>query len=110
MVSILKKTVTGIAIGAILTAIIGGSKSLTPGSVVLTHLWGLGSAYAFKYHLTTLLKMLNPGIKLSIISFLTFRNGFMGSVPILVYVTYCVLFGWMYGIVLLCIEIARILV
>lgn len=108
MGSTLKKTIIGISIGTMLSAIIGSFEVLVPESIVFTCLWGLGSAFAFNHHISTLLKMLNPGLKLSVISFLTFRNGFMGSVPILVYVTYCILFGWVHGLVLFCIEISRI--
>ena len=108
MGSTLKKTIIGISVGAMISVIIGSCEALALESIVLTCLWGLGSAFAFKHHITTLLKMLNPGLKLSVISFLTFRNGFMGSIPILVYVMYCLLLGWVHGLVLFCIEISQI--
>lgn len=107
---IMKKTAIGVLLGTLIHVTLGGSYAISPDDVILIYLWSLGSTFSFKHHIDIVLKMLEPGLKLSVISFLTFRNGFMGSVPILVYVTYCLLLGWIHGLLLFIKEIVRIFV
>ena len=102
------KIVIGIAIGTIISFLLGGSHSLTPEIAAFAYLWGVGSSFAFKHHINKLLKMLNPGLKLSVISFLTFRNGFLGSFPVIAYLVYAISLGWVQGIVIMVTEIIEL--
>ena len=109
MKRIIIRILIGLAVGAVLTAIAGNGQTMQVESMVVLSLWGIGSVYAFDFHVSILLRMLNPGLKLSVISFLTFRNGFMGSVPILIYIIYCLMLGWLYGLVRLIVDVAKTL-
>ena len=100
-----KKTVIGLILGFLLTAIICNSQAMAAEIVVISYLWGIGTSFSFRHHLENLQKMINPGLKLSVISFLSFRNGFMGSFPILIYIAYCLLLGWIHGLVMFFIDV-----
>ena len=101
------RIIIGLVVGAVLTAIAGNGQTIQRENMVALSLWGIGSIYAFDFHVTILLRMLNPGLKLSVISFLTFRNGFMGAVPILIYIIYCLMLGWIYGLVRLIVDVVK---
>lgn len=109
MRQLLKKSIIGLIMGSFLIALLSDNQVLPVGSILICYLWSLGSVFAFEHHVHTIERMLNPGLKLSVISFLSFGNGFMGSIPILVYVTYCLLLGWVYGILLMLIDLYRVL-
>ena len=104
----IKKIVIGLILGTFLLMIIEPTQRLTVGYVFMIYMWSIGSVYSFRHHVGNLLKMLNPSLKLSIISFFSFKNGFMGSIPILVYVLYWALFGWIYGVVSLACDILSV--
>lgn len=68
--------------------------------------WSLGTVYGFTHHMRVFLRILDPSLKLSVISFLSFRSGFLGSIPLILYMVYIPFFGWIHGIVLMVREIA----
>ena len=109
MKRIILRVIIGFILGGIIYAVAGNGHTLPAEVVLASLLWGIGFVYAFEFHVNTLMRMLNPGIKLSVISFLTFRNGFMGSIPILIFIAYCFMLGWIYGLVKLVIDITKCL-
>ena len=104
------RVLIGFTVGIILATIIGNMHTLSIESKLVFIIWGVGFVYAYDHHLNTLLRLLDPGLKLSIISFLTFKSGFMGTLPILLYIAYSLAFGWVYGLIVLMIDIIRIIV
>lgn len=71
-------------------------------------LWSIGTVFGFSHHIRMILRMLDPSLKLSVISFLTFRNGFMGSFPVIAYLVYAISLGWIQGIVIMVTEIIEL--
>ena len=59
--------------------------------------WFMGYTYSFDYHLRNMNRLLNPALKLSIISWFSFNNGFLGMAVLIIYFTYTILLGWIYG-------------
>ena len=75
---------------------------------LLILLWSLGTVYGFLHHMKVIVRLLDPSLKLSVISFLSFRSGFLGSLPLLFYIVYALTLGWIHGIALMVREFAEI--
>lgn len=75
---------------------------------LLVLLWSLGTVFGFLHHMRVILRMLDPSLKLSVISFLSFRSGFLGSFPLIIYIVYALTLGWIHGLMLMVREIAGI--
>ena len=73
---------------------------------VLVLLWSLGTVFGFLYHIRVIVRMLDPSLKLSVISFLSFRSGLLGSLPLFIYIMYALVLGWIHGLILMVREIA----
>jgi len=102
MVSQKKKLVT-CAIISILSSIfisIAAASSGIDATILLwifLCIWFMGYTYSFDYHLRNMNRLLNPALKLSIISWLSFDNGFLGMAVLIIYFIYTILLGWIYG-------------
>lgn len=70
-------------------------------------IWSMGTVFGFSHHMRVILRILDPSLKLSVISFLSFRNGFFGVFPLIIYMLYMIAFGWIHGLTLMVREIAR---
>lgn len=73
---------------------------------LLVLLWSLGTVFGFLHHLRVIVRMLDPSLKLSVISFLSFRSGLLGSFPLIIYIVYAMALGWIHGLMLMVKEIA----
>ena len=67
--------------------------------------WSLGTVFGFFYHMSAIVRILDPILKLSAISFLSFRSGFLGVFPLIIYILYVLALGWIYGLILMVREI-----
>lgn len=98
MKNIIKRTSIGIVIGIILVSLMNEQHAITSIESILVLLWCIGTMNSLKYHLSLFGKLLNPGLKLSVISYLSFGSGFLGFIPITVFVVYVFTLGWIYGL------------
>lgn len=74
----------------------------------LSLLWSLGTVFGFLYHIRVIVRMLDPSLKLSVISFLSFRSGVLGSLPLFIYIIYALVLGWIHGLILMAREIGEL--
>lgn len=109
MMRLLEKVIIGFGIWAIIVTQHAGKVDAIQGTAsIIILLWSIGTVFGFPHHIRTILRMLDPSMKLSIISFLTFKNGFMGSLPLMAYLVYAISFGWIHGIVIMVSEIINL--
>lgn len=109
MMRTLVKAIIGLGIWFIIVSQYDGNVDASQEAVSLIILfWSIGTVFGFPYHIRMILRMLDPSLKLSVISFLTFRNGFMGSFPVIAYLVYAFSLGWIQGIVIMVTEIIEL--
>lgn len=101
------KGIIGVGIWLVLALhlkdLVNGNRELLS---LLILIWSLGTVFGFLHHMRVILRMLDPSLKLSVISFLTFRSGILGSFPLILYLVYIPVLGWLHGIALMVREIA----
>ena len=98
MKDIIRRTIIGVMIGIILVLLIADQHSITSTESIIILMWCVGTANAFRYHISLLARLLNPGLKLSIISYLSFGSGILGFIPIAAFLIYIITLGWIYGL------------
>lgn len=98
MASVIVRTLVGILLGVFLTPIAREVFALPPEGVYLVFLWCVGTSGGFPTHIRTLYRLIDPSLSVSVISFLTFGSGLLGFMIIVLYVAYCLAFGWIYGL------------
>ena len=109
MVRTIAKVFVGIGICImIMTQFIGHYTENSELAALIVLLWSMGTVFGFSHHLKVIVRMLDPSLKLSVISFLSFRSGFLGSLPLFIYIIYALTLGWIYGLMLMAREIARL--
>lgn len=113
MLSTIRKLVLGIIIGCVVTMLLTSEADLSVGMQFQTSLfiisWMIGLVYSARNYLGKLNKLLNPSLKLSVISFLSFGSGFWGAMLLIGYVLYIITFGWLYGWYMLIVDVASFL-
>lgn len=90
----------------IITQFIGSYTENRELTALLVLLWSMGTVFGFLHHLKVIVRMLDPSLKLSVISFLSFRSGFLGAFPLIIYIIYALAIGWIYGLILMVREIS----
>lgn len=96
----------GIAILQMVPVAIGTQYSSISFTAVLCLIsWSIGIVYSSGYYLRKLNSLLNPALKISIISWLSIKTGSLGMLMIIIYVMYILTLGWLYGWYLLICDI-----
>lgn len=102
----MSRVITRVAIGVMLgitllqigTTTIGVQDHSMPIITALYLLaWSIGITYSSGYYLRKLNHLLDPALKISIISWLSIKTGSLGMLVIIIYVMYILIFGWLYG-------------
>ena len=83
MMRIVLKGFVGIGIWIMIIAQFAGRSIENQGLISLLLLfWSLGTVFGFLYHIRAIVRILDPSLKISAISFLSFRSGFLGIFPL----------------------------
>lgn len=96
------RSVLGGGVGLLIVSLISNLMKNTvdgPSSLlyILIFAWSIGISNSFGFYLKRIDRLLNPALKLSLISWLTTRSGFLGFFVVLVYILYIITVGWLYG-------------
>ena len=106
MMRIVLKGFVGIGIWIMIIAQFAGRSIENQGLISLLLLfWSLGTVFGFLYHIRAIVRILDPSLKISAISFLSFRSGFLGIFPLIIYILYALALGWIHGLILMIREI-----
>jgi len=91
-------TIFGIALLQMVSVAIGMQGSSISFTAVLCLVsWSIGIVYSSRHYLRKLNSLLNPALKISIISWLSIKTGSLGMLMIIIYVMYILTLGWIYG-------------
>lgn len=96
-------TVVGLILGIIFARSLASSMwsagyyRIDPSLYVVIPVWCIGIANSFSHYTRKIGQLLNPALKLSMISWLSTKSGFLGLFVLLFYLTYILILGWIYG-------------
>lgn len=107
MMRTISKALIGVGLGIMINMQLSGQRIENRELIsLLILLWSLGMVFGFVHHISVIVRMLNPSLKLSVISFLSFKSGFLGLFPLVIYIIYALVLGWIHGLMLMAREIA----